>query len=183
MRTIFCIFAAVCLLAAQETPPSPGMGSHRLLFYDASGNVEYACWASTTLGVTNTFLVSDKSLTNIVVSGNTATATTLAAHGLTVGSTVVVSLATVDGDLNGTYPIATVATTTTFTFAVANVTGATYTDATLSVVNTGPKDTGVYWAIQKFFYDASNRLVKSAWADGTQTRVKACASRASYQYR
>ena len=186
MKTLLRLIAVVCLAAAigrgQETPPKPGDGSHRLVFYDASGNLEYVCWASTALGVTNTFLISDKTLTNIVDSSNTATVTTADDHGLTTGATVVVSGSTADTDLNGTYTI-TVTGTTTFTFTSASVTDNTYTTATLSVVNSGPKDTGTYWAIQKFFYDGSNRFVKSAWADGTQTRTKACASRATYTYR
>lgn len=64
-----------------------------------------------------TATVSQKGLAN-----NVATITTSAAHGFTVGKTV--TLTGVDSTFNGTYTIATVPTTTTFTYAktASNVT-------------------------------------------------------------
>ncbi|MSW11905.1 MAG: hypothetical protein F2889_07275, partial [Actinobacteria bacterium] len=65
----------------------------------------------------NEFTVTNKALTS-----NIATLTTSAVHGFTVGGTVVV--AGVDATFNGTYTIATVPTTTKFTYAktASNVT-------------------------------------------------------------
>jgi hypothetical protein len=65
----------------------------------------------------NEFTVANKALTS-----NVATLTTSAAHGFAVGGTVVI--AGVDATFNGTYTIATVPTTTTFTYAktASNVT-------------------------------------------------------------
>lgn len=81
------------------------------------------------------FLRLDSTLTSITVAANVATVTTAAAHGLThTGQQATVVGATVDTDLNGTYSIATIPTSTTFTFATAAVADATYTEATLAVV-------------------------------------------------
>lgn len=198
MKTLFRFVAVVCLvglsLTAQETPPLPGQGSHRIFSYDANGNVEYICWANTAVGTTATFVVSAKTLTSIVDSSNTATVTTVADHGLTAGATVVVSGATGDTDLNGTYTILTVPTSKTFTFTSASVTDATYNETTLTVTYSGPQLTDDVWAIQKFFYcsgsadpwagcQAANQFWKAAWASGSQARNKVCADRATYVYR
>lgn len=163
---------------ATEKPPAPGQQEHVLYFYDGSNRLEYNCWTQTV--TTNTYSIAASTLTNIVDATNTATVTTAAAHGLTSGATVTVSGAS-DTDLNGTYVI-TVTASTTFTFTSANVTDATYTDATLSVVNTGPKDTAAIWAIQKRFYTAGGYLAKTAWADGTPAKTKICANRASINF-
>lgn len=66
--------------------------------------------------------VSNKALTS-----NVATLTTASAHGLVVGD--VVTVAGVDSTFNGTYVVATVPTTTTFTYAktASNVTSASAT--------------------------------------------------------
>lgn len=65
-----------------------------------------------------------KTVTNKALTSNVATLTTSAAHGYVVGESVVVS--GVDATFNGTYTIASVPTTTTFTYAkaAANVTSA-----------------------------------------------------------
>jgi hypothetical protein len=174
---VFLVFGAV----AQELPPAIGLSSHRLFFYDASNNLEYVCWTQSQ-NATATFTRAATTLTNIVDSGTTATATTASAHGLTTGATVVVTGATVDADLNSTAVI-TVTGTTTFTFTSASVADATYTEATLVVTYSGPRDTSAIWAIQKFFYNASNYLVKAAWATGSPANTRICANRATYQYR
>ena len=79
--------------------------------------VEYATTVST---ITKT--VSNKALTS-----NVATLTTSATHGFAVGDYVVVS--SVDATFNGTYLVASVPTTTTFTYAktATNVTSAVAT--------------------------------------------------------
>ena len=174
----FCLFLPC--LSAQELPPTLGQTGHRLFYYDTSNNLEYVCWAQAQNAV-NTFKRSDSTLTNIVDAATTATATTASAHGLTTGATVVITGATEDTDLNGTYTI-TVTGATTFTFTSASVTDATYTESTLVVTYTGPRDTVALWAIQRLFY-STNLLVKSAWASGTPKFDKSCSLRATYQYR
>jgi hypothetical protein len=77
--------------------------------------------------------IADASLTNIVVSTNVATATTAAAHGLSVGSRITIAGATVDLQLNTTAIVLSVPLTTTFTFATVDVADATYTDATMTM--------------------------------------------------
>lgn len=55
------------------------------------------------------------SITNKALTSNIATLTTSAAHGLAVGSTITIT--NVDATFNGSYRIASVPTTTTFTYA------------------------------------------------------------------
>jgi hypothetical protein len=75
-----------------------------------------------TTGVTATANVSNKALTS-----NVATLTTSAAHGFSIGQTVTV--AGVDATFNGVYTIASVPTSTTFTYA-KTATNVTSTAAT-----------------------------------------------------
>lgn len=65
-------------------------------------------------------------VTNKALTTNVATLTTAAAHGLTVGQAVVVALSPADPVFDGTYVVASVPTSTTFTYAKtnANVTSA-----------------------------------------------------------
>ena len=87
---------------------------------------------------------NDKSLTSIVVTGTTATATTQLPHGLTSGSKVTVMGAPKASigappstGLNGTYTV-TVVDDTTFTFTTTAVAG-TYTNWSLAVSNGTPR--------------------------------------------
>ena len=195
MRKIFglvlCLFMAAGLLAQDGPVVNPSSGPpgggpwHSLYFYDASSNLTYTCWAlprSTTV----TWL-SATTLTSVVDSSDTATVTTTTAHGLTIGATVALSGFTGDTDLNATYEVLTVPTTATFTITTALVTDGTYNLAGGEKVGvlstTALQDTGAYWSIQRYVYDTSNRIIKTAWADGTKAPIKACASRASYSYR
>jgi N4-gp56 family major capsid protein len=68
-------------------------------------------------------------VTNKALTSNVATLTTSAAHGFEVGETVTV--AGVDSTFNGSYTIASVPTTTTFTYAktASNVTSTAVSDA------------------------------------------------------
>lgn len=65
-------------------------------------------------------------VTNKALTSNVVTLTTAAAHGLAVGQAVVVALSPADPVFDGTYVVATVPTSTTFTYAKtnANVTSA-----------------------------------------------------------
>ena len=80
----------------------------------------YKILGQATVGTTRTFAaVSNKALTS-----NIATITTAAVHGLAVGD--VVTMSGVDTTLDGTWVVASVPTTTTFTFAftTTNITSA-----------------------------------------------------------
>ena len=184
LRNLLIATFVVCLpLFAQD------YARHPLYFYDASQNLEYVCSAASEGHGTATWAIADSTLTSIVDTVNTATVTTAAAHGLTPGDAIVIAGVTTDEDLNGTATVLTTATATTLTIASADVTDATYTDATETVAYTGPRTTAEIWSIQKYFYDASGNLVKTAFAVGTPVtpgraaRNLACASRATYEYR
>lgn len=106
-------------------------------------------------------------LTSIVVSSNTGTVTTSSAHGLQIGQLVTVSGATVDTDLNASYYVQTVPSTTTITITTANVANATYNESTLVMSTQAPLTTQPVWAITKLTYDGSGNLVSKGWANGT----------------
>ena len=59
------------------------------------------------------------SITNVALTSNVVTITTSAAHGLGTGQTVTVA-ATTNTDVNGTYAIASVPSTTTFTYSLTH---------------------------------------------------------------
>ena len=76
-----------------------------------------------------------RTVSNKALASNVATLTTSAAHGFSVGQTVTVT--GVDATFNGTYIIASVPTTTTFTYALtaSNVTSAASTGSATSAVS------------------------------------------------
>lgn len=76
-----------------------------------------------------------RSVSNKALTSNVATLTTAVAHGFTVGQTVVVT--GVDATFDGTYVIASVPTTTTFTYAktATNVTSAAATGTATAPLN------------------------------------------------
>ena len=75
------------------------------------------------------------SIVNKALTGNVATLTTAAAHGLTVGMTITIT--SVDATFNGTYRVTTVPTATTFTYAktASNVPSAAVSPAGTGVTN------------------------------------------------
>jgi len=161
----------------------------RLYFRDGSNNYEYECVANATVGTTRFGRAGSTSgpplpggtittLTSIVVSSNTATAN-ITAHGLRVGARITVSGATVDEDLNASYLIATVPGANSFTFTTANVSNATYNEATLVLSTTVPRSNANVWAVLKRFYTAAY-LDREAWAYGSAAKDKACDSKATY---
>ncbi len=81
--------------------------------------------------------INDKSLTNIVVSGGLATATTQIAHGVTAATTMTVYGASTASGLNGTY-LVSVGSATTLTFPTTAAPG-TYTTWGLSLSNGVPR--------------------------------------------
>jgi len=98
-------------------------------------------------------------LTSVVVLTNVGTVTTSTAHGLTVGQKVVITGATVDTDLNATYRVVSVTSTTVFTIATVNVGNATYTDAGMVLSTNAPLTTQPIWSIQFLTYDGSSNLI------------------------
>ncbi|MEI6374705.1 MAG: hypothetical protein WCP26_13065 [Actinomycetes bacterium] len=85
---------------------------------------------------------TSKTVSNVALTSNVATITTSAAHGLVIGQPVTISGLTAGTALNGSYLVATVPTTTTFTVAKtnANITSAassgTVTIPTVSAAST-----------------------------------------------
>lgn len=123
-------------------------------------------------------------LTSIVDSTNTATVTTAAAHGLAVGNRIQISGVTTDADLNGSYVIVSVPSTTTFTITTANVTDGTFngaSDAAMVMATNAPRTTASVWSIQRNFY-TTTYPDRTAWAEGTTATINICANRTAYAY-
>ncbi len=157
----------------------PQVAVQKLFYYDGGNNLQYICNSPQTSAQT-TVQRSDSSLTNIVVLTNVGTVTTANAHGLYIGARVVITGATVDTDLNGTYTVASVPTSTTYTIATAAVANATYTDAGLVISTFNPLTTRSVWAITVLIYDGSNLLTDVHWANFSTAYALACTSRTSY---
>lgn len=81
------------------------------------------------------------SINNKARTTNVATLTTTAAHGLTVGMTIVIT--GVDATFNGSYRITTVPTATTFTYTTG--TSGTITSTAVSPVGTGVTDPVIHY--------------------------------------
>jgi hypothetical protein len=165
-RLIWALCAAICLpLCAQEGAPvnvsegPPIIGYTQLYFYDGSNNLEYVCSAKS-LQPEFQWLRSDTTLTSIVDSSNTSTITTSSAHGLSVGNLITIRGATVDADLNGTYYVQSVNSSTTFTITTSNVTDATYNESTLVISTNAPRSTANIWSILKISYNGTNMIRK-----------------------
>lgn len=180
-----------------DVSPYPGRNEPtRLMFYNATThNLEYMCltppvgpWGlQANVPASFSWTRSASTLTSIVDATNTSTVTTSTAHGLQIGNSITVSGATVDTDLNGTYVIQTVPTTTTFTITTANVGDATYTESTLVVTTTAPRSTVGIWAIARYQYTDTNNTTSvtiSQWAgNGSGSYNNICDSRATLAYR
>lgn len=184
MRTLTLSLLLAAAVFAQGSPVSlvtspPPAPTERQFFYDASSNLQYVCVAAQR-GATTTVTREATTLTSIAVATNVGTVTTSSAHGLYVGARVIITGATVDTDLNGTYTVATVGSTTTYTIATTAVADATYTESTLVVSTSYPLLTAAVWAIQALTYNASNLLTGSYWANASTGYGLACTTRTSY---
>jgi hypothetical protein len=185
MQRLFLFLLTVCAMYAQTgtevniSQGPPWTPYTRLLFRDGSGNNEYLCIANS---IQPTFTwPSSSTLTSIVDSANTATATTTAAHGLLPGNVVVIGGVATDTDLNGTYIIQAVPTSTTFTVTTANVTDATYNfsnNPLMTLSTTAPRTSATIWRIMRMYYTGT-ALDRSAMA---VTNPASCDLRASYGY-
>ena len=126
---------------------------------------------------------SDSTLTSIVVATNVATVTCASACGMWQGFRVYVSGASVDADLNGAYTITGSATSTTYTFATANVADGTYTESTLMISTSFPLTTDSVWTITALKYNAGGNLetvVFAGNAGGSSAQCCAWSNRAIY---
>ena len=184
------LFLIAASLLAQPNTIQPQQPLETLYFRDGSNNYEYECVAlnpSVTTVIARTAAASrppipaglPSVLTNIVDSGTTSTITVVGAHGLAVGHRVTIAGATIDTDLNGTYTVAGVGSSTTFTITTAGVSDATYTAATLTVTTTAPRTNLNVWAILKRYY-TTTYVDREIWAQGSTAQNKACASRTGY---
>lgn len=185
MKTVLVIlFSAVAAFAqgsqavnvVNDPPPTP---VQKLFFYDGSNNLQYICVAPQR-NATTVQQRGDDALTNIVDSSNTSTVTTSSAHGLYIGARVIVSGATVDTDLNGTYTVLTVPSPTTYTFTTVSVGDSTYTESTLVITTNYPLTTDNRWAIQVLTYNSSNYLTASFWAKASVGYGLKCTDRITY---
>lgn len=108
-------------------------------------------------------------LVSIVVATNVATITTNDPHGLYVGARVTITGTDVTG-LAGTYFIATVPSTTTYTIATSGVTDGTYgvddvdtleideSDIDVVISTSAPKLTSARWCIRALKYSGSDLI-------------------------
>lgn len=145
-----------------------------LPFYDGSGNLIYGCSAAPIQAAT-TQKRADSTLTSIGVATNVGTVTTANPHGLYIGARVAITGATVDTDLNATYVIATVPSTTTYTIATVAVADGTYTESTLVITTRAPLNTLLIWSLLVQKFNGSNQLIYSQWVPATATTGNATA--------
>lgn len=160
-----------------EGPPNEAFTT--LMAYDGSSYVEYVGMAKSYQPKT-IWSRAIGNLTNIVVLTNVGTVN-ITAHGLAVGQRVIISGATVDADLNGSYIVQTVPDANSFTITTASVADATYTEATLVVDTTAPRTSAAVWSIKKLYYTGALNT-RLAWAEGQSALNHAWDSRATYAY-
>lgn len=163
-------YLATCVIA-QVVPPIT------LPFYSGS-NLQYVCTASPVQPSPTSFTVASGLLTNIVVSGGTATVTFSSTSYLWVGAQIVVSGSTTAA-LNGNYTVTGVSgSTATFTTASGN---ATYNNSTLYLSTVSPLLNQPVWLIMIFAYNGSGNLisVRQAGSSLTPQRLQ-CSQAANY---
>jgi hypothetical protein len=176
MRLITLLaLAAASLFGQTVPPPSEKPGQDTVLNFFTGSLLDYSCYASPQQPAYS-YLRTNSTLTNIVVSTNTATMTA-PNHGLQVGNRIVVSGATVDIDLNGTYLVLTTADANTLTFTTASVANATYNESTLAVTTRSVRSSAAIWLVMRISYVSSNP-VRIQWSDQFQI----CDNRATLYY-
>lgn len=180
---LFLASLALALAAMAQTnvtisEKSPAEGVTFKYSYDAGNRLEYEGRADSVQPAEIAAVVCGSAprcstLTSIVVSSNTGTVNQTA-HGYSVGNEVCVSGASVDADLNACYNIQTVPGANSYTITTANVSDATYNEASLRVESTAPRAVRPVWCIQKLVYDAaSGVLLHKYWSRG---RSGACSA-------
>lgn len=130
-------------------------------------------------GVTPSFIQS-VTLTGATVSKAAAGVVTFTAHGLASDNSVTISGGTGDwAALNGTR-IITKIDADTFSVAV-NTSGYSGTFGG-TVTTNAPQTSAASWAVQKYYYDASGNVLRTAWAAGTSAMNQVWDNRASLSY-
>lgn len=146
---------------------------------DGSGYQEYIGMARSTQPNPTVALVGALGFVSITNSGTTATVA-WTAHGLATDNRVVVSGATVDTDLNGSYLI-TVTGADAFTFTTSSVGNAAYTEATLGITTSAPRAGDPVWSIMRIYYSGVAQT-SIRWAEGRSDANGIWANRASLAY-
>jgi hypothetical protein len=139
--------------------------------------LQYSCEAPPVVAQTSVSK-ADSTLTNIVVSSNVGTVTTASAHSLWVGALVTVSGSSTTA-LNGTYVIASVPSTTSYTIATSGVSNATYTTG-LVISTSSPLYTAPTWRVKSFRYDGSNNLISVSFSGPSANFLVKCSDRSLY---
>ena len=183
LKSIFLLFllAAVAFsqgAAVNQVSGAPPNNQVQQLFYTGA-NIQYLCVADAQQQPTQ-FKVSDKTLTQIVVSTNVGTITFSSTSYLWVGARITVSGSTTAA-LNGTYTVTGVSAATA-TITTAAVGDATYNNAAMVITTNAPLLNKPVWAIEVFTY-ASSLMSGAYWAGGPSIPVPltlVCSNRALY---
>lgn len=157
------------LLFAQDNDPAvsisggpPSRGWTVIYTYTAISGTDYPQYICQTRNQAEW----SAAVTQVVDSSNTATVTTSAAHGLQINNRVEIAGVTGDTDLNGTYIVLTVPSSTTFTVTSASVTDATYNNAGITISSSAPRTNASIWAIKKYTYGGTGgtSMLAAQWA-------------------
>lgn len=99
--------------------------------------LEFDGFSQSGLTANQAFTIDASTLTDIVVATNVGTATTVPAHGLSVGDEFSIRGEVGDTDLNADYTVVSVPSSTTFTFATVSVSDGTYDASGVEIHTTG----------------------------------------------
>jgi hypothetical protein len=183
-RLITGIFLCAFSLLAQGSavnqtdgpPPSPWV---KLLFYNGSSLLQYACYSPAQAPTTVYAIGATPALTSIVVVSNVGTVNLGATAQWWVGQRITVAGSTTAA-LNGTYTLSAVSGSTG-TIATVGVPDATYNNAAMTISTTAPLLDSLRWSILVSTYVGTN-LATNYWAAsgvGVNSQL-ACSNRASY---
>lgn len=141
--------------------------------YDGSSNLIY-------FGYALSRQPNAVTLTGATISKAASGVVTFVAHGLQSDQSVTIAGGTGDwAGVNGAQKITKI-DADTFSIPI-NTSGYAGTFAG-TVTTTAAQTNALCWSIQKNYYDGSNRLTRSAWANGVTTALYAWDSRTTYPY-
>ncbi len=192
MKTLLLTLALVVSAFAQPmvrvSSAPPDVAIRRVIFCDnalqsaclSTDPVKYVCVARQDTAPTTSVSRSDSTLTSVVVLTNVGTVTTASPHGLYQGAKVTIAGATVDSDLNASYVVQSVSSSTVYTIATVNVANATYTDSTMVISTRDPLTTSLLWAIQVVVSNSGPFTTGAYWANASTGYSLACSDRTSY---
>ncbi len=113
-------------------------------------------------------------VSTLTQTSNVATATTQYPHGLAVGESVTIAGAN-NANYNGSFTVASVPSTTTFTYAIAN--NPTSPDPSTTITWTAKATLGRVWSFLKSTFDIKTLIplvipnVEDSWAPGLNVRI------------